>query len=686
MADISNLSNYLKDLADALREKKGTQDQIPAADFDTEILSIQTGADTSLVTATVSDVKVGKKFLTTEGVLTTGSFPDISYQTETLTDSVELIQTNRTPNDIALTAYFDGKLFYWENNVLYCNLLDVSQSTYSINTTQTDVTWIDVGCKDIFLNNSVLVALSSNSLVSLYLYDGNTNTFSFVKNLEFKNGSTPVDYPTCTLAPFTPYLIVNCYVVGNSDGSIAKLYEISNTYDVTFKVNLEGNTASNRDIYRCFGGWFSDVFIKQLDYYNISMPDNLNMIAYDPYYTAYLKTDNTFYTRLNSLVGVDINNSYAIKVVWEHNRNNLYVYKLTKSGEDYTLGDMIYSIPATEVSEVVTSQITVNGEFLIIDDNNSLKVYKLGETIERVDVSMSNITLNVGIRYNSFITSGNRLYVLKSSGTEVITKMSYNNKDYIDTSDATAIAEDIVKDKTAYVNGEKLTGTYEASISKAEYDEAISDLNYILDSTIPYTKLSYIDTSGTQYVKLNLNAFENMRLDFKFQFLQSNGTSYNCALGGRYYTYNKNFGIFLQPNNIDGEFVYSLSENNEVVDTNVSILDSIDVFGTDIEIKIDNDQISVNLKNSSFIENVLCPVESNPDYPIYLFGMNERNNSCVDKSYMRFYELEVYNGDTLWRHYIPILDESEVPCIYEVVTGTKLYNSGTGSFIAGGVV
>ena len=40
MADTSNLSNYLKDLADAIREKKGTEGEIPAANFDSEILTI----------------------------------------------------------------------------------------------------------------------------------------------------------------------------------------------------------------------------------------------------------------------------------------------------------------------------------------------------------------------------------------------------------------------------------------------------------------------------------------------------------------------------------------------------------------------------------------------------------------------------------------------------------------------
>ena len=42
MADISNLSQFLTDVATAIREKKGTEEQIPAANFDTEIKSIET--------------------------------------------------------------------------------------------------------------------------------------------------------------------------------------------------------------------------------------------------------------------------------------------------------------------------------------------------------------------------------------------------------------------------------------------------------------------------------------------------------------------------------------------------------------------------------------------------------------------------------------------------------------------
>ena len=60
MADTSNLSEFLTDIADAIRTKKETTEQIPAENFDQEILSIETGIDTSDATATASDMAYGQ--------------------------------------------------------------------------------------------------------------------------------------------------------------------------------------------------------------------------------------------------------------------------------------------------------------------------------------------------------------------------------------------------------------------------------------------------------------------------------------------------------------------------------------------------------------------------------------------------------------------------------------------------
>lgn len=48
MADTSNLTQFLTDVAGAIKEKTGKTDKIPAANFDTEILSIKTGDNVKL--------------------------------------------------------------------------------------------------------------------------------------------------------------------------------------------------------------------------------------------------------------------------------------------------------------------------------------------------------------------------------------------------------------------------------------------------------------------------------------------------------------------------------------------------------------------------------------------------------------------------------------------------------------
>lgn len=60
MAKNNNLTDFLTDVANAIRTKKGTTGTINPQNFSSEIASIQTGVDTSDATATAADILSGK--------------------------------------------------------------------------------------------------------------------------------------------------------------------------------------------------------------------------------------------------------------------------------------------------------------------------------------------------------------------------------------------------------------------------------------------------------------------------------------------------------------------------------------------------------------------------------------------------------------------------------------------------
>jgi len=66
---------------------------------------------------------------------------------------------------------------------------------------------------------------------------------------------------------------------------------------------------------------------------------------------------------------------------------------------------------------------------------------------------------------------------------------------------------------------------------------------------------------------------------------------------------------------------------------------------------------------------------------LYIFAENYGGN-VYRAGRIKLYYLQILNGSTLQRDFIPVLDWNDVPCLYDKVSGQLFYNQGTGTLYA----
>lgn len=187
---------------------------------------------------------------------------------------------------------------------------------------------------------------------------------------------------------------------------------------------------------------------------------------------------------------------------------------------------------------------------------------------------------------------------------------------------------------------------------------------------LPYglTEVEYLESTGTQWIDTEYKPNSNTRVLAKFKMNETtagfkwlfSARSQNVAGDG--------FGF-----GSDGSGNITSDYNNRVSDT-VKLV-------TDTEYVIDKNK-NICKYNDSVLTNT--PSTFTCNYPLYIFHMDNSGtlpSGVIPKA--SCYYFKIYDNDTLVRDFVPVLDESNVPCMYDKVSKQCFYNKGTGTFTAG---
>ena len=192
-----------------------------------------------------------------------------------------------------------------------------------------------------------------------------------------------------------------------------------------------------------------------------------------------------------------------------------------------------------------------------------------------------------------------------------------------------------------------------------------------------YKECEYIESTGTQYINTNYYPKIDTKLEMDLSF---NGTfktigstfisSYNSSVSNDTFTVNfgeaggQNGTIFfwLKKTYASGAQIKQIQGLNTIIkNRNTLVLDrktGLVTYGTStLQAEAATGDVNDTLK--VFASYALTPFQAYN---------------------MRLYSLKIYTGDSLDRDLIPCLDDNDIPCMYDRVSGNTFYNQGTGEF------
>ena len=283
-----------------------------------------------------------------------------------------------------------------------------------------------------------------------------------------------------------------------------------------------------------------------------------------------------------------------------------------------------------------------------------------------VDTTTNNIVLAAA---KSYVADNHDKFEKVDSNTYCLPISTLTKKEYLE-SPVKNVTDDVDITNTKSV---KITYNKGFKYEIVDKKECIAKkYDYYDNEGNGYTLVEYLESTGTQYIDTELygNEYPNLIVEIEGNYIKLEAYQYLFGVGSK--SSSPNSYILLGQTNALG-FIGQIGisgTEKKIMDADNQkhkfVLDAVTNVTT-----VDSTSIDMNTDNINAI-----------NYKYAIFAIN---NSGTVKNYAKFkmYYCKITNNNALIRDYIPVIDSSNRPCLFDKVEKICYYNQGTGEFLYG---